>query len=114
MNDVAHLSRNQRVLAEQHQAQLQVTHQHLQQRPTAFWQKLGRRVLHFTWSSRGEVVLDEALGLQVCPSAQKPRQIVISLAGAAVVMPFKRSVSSGQNLMVLSRNIHTCTGDRMP
>ena len=48
---------------------MQVTHQHLQQRPTTFWQGLGRRVLHFTWSSRGEVVLDEALGLQVCPSA---------------------------------------------
>lgn len=55
-------------LQDQLQLPMQVTHQHLQQRPTAFWQGLGRRVLHFTWSSRGEVVLDEALRLQVCPS----------------------------------------------
>jgi hypothetical protein len=58
------------LLANQQQIPMQVTHQHLQQRPAAFWQGLGRRVLHLTWSSRGEVVLDEALGLQVCPSAK--------------------------------------------
>lgn len=43
----------------------EVAHQHLEDRPTAFWQNLGSRVLHFTWSSRGQVVLDDALGLEV-------------------------------------------------
>lgn len=43
----------------------EVAHQQLLRRPTPFWQNLGRRVLHITWSSRGQVVLDDVLGLQV-------------------------------------------------
>ncbi|GMH38100.1 hypothetical protein BSKO_05984 [Bryopsis sp. KO-2023] len=37
---------------------------HLRDRPNSFWSNLGRKVLHFTWGSRGKVSLD-GLGLEV-------------------------------------------------
>ena len=88
-------------LQNQHQTPLQVTHQHLQHRPTAFWQGLGRRVLHFTWSSRGEVVLDEALGLQVCPTAKVCGALPFHLQVLQVCLPPQAQCALRWDLMVL-------------
>ncbi|WIA31743.1 hypothetical protein OEZ86_002619 [Tetradesmus obliquus] len=42
----------------------ELTHRYLSSRPSPWWQQLGRRCLHFTWSSRGAISL-EGLDLQV-------------------------------------------------
>ncbi|GAB4815008.1 hypothetical protein N2152v2_002054 [Parachlorella kessleri] len=47
----------------------EVAHRQLEQRPTAFWQQLGRRCLHFTWAARGAISLD-GLGLEVTQDPQ--------------------------------------------
>ena len=41
-----------------------MAHLHLERRPSAWWQSLGHRCIHFTWSTRGTISLD-GLGLQV-------------------------------------------------
>jgi hypothetical protein len=44
----------------------ELTHRYLSTRPTPWWQQLGSRCIHITWSSRGTISL-EGLGLQVSP-----------------------------------------------
>ena len=41
----------------------EVAHVYLHDRPTQFWQDLGRRCLHLTWGTRGSISL-EGLDLQ--------------------------------------------------
>jgi len=42
----------------------ELTHRYLLARPNPWWQQLGRRCIHITWSSRGTISL-EGLDLQV-------------------------------------------------
>jgi hypothetical protein len=42
----------------------ELTHRFLSTRPTPWWQQLGTKCIHLTWSSRGTISL-EGLGLQV-------------------------------------------------
>eukprot|EP00775_Hariotina_reticulata_P010135 gene10135-10293_t len=35
----------------------ELTHRYLSQRPDPWWQQLGRRCLHLTWSTRGSISL---------------------------------------------------------
>lgn len=57
----------------------ELTHRFLEARPDAWWQQLGRRCIHITWSSRGAISLD-GLGLEVrawllaCLSQQQQQQ----------------------------------------
>ena len=41
-----------------------MAYEHLDRRPSPWWEELGRRCIHLTWSSRGTISL-EGLGLQV-------------------------------------------------
>lgn len=43
----------------------ELTHCYLAERPDPWWQQLGTRCIHVTWSSRGTISLD-GLALQVC------------------------------------------------
>jgi hypothetical protein len=52
-----------------------MAHLHLLDRPGTFWQGLGTRCLHFTWSSRGTISL-EGLGLEVTPDPQQAQFIL--------------------------------------
>lgn len=45
-----------------------MTHLHLEQRPSPWWQALGNRCIHFTWSTRGAISL--GMGLEVKPTGQ--------------------------------------------
>ena len=42
----------------------EMTHTYLIERPDSWWQALGTRCIHATWSTRGTISLD-GLGLQV-------------------------------------------------
>eukprot|EP00878_Enallax_costatus_P043696 GHUV01051750.1.p1 GENE.GHUV01051750.1~~GHUV01051750.1.p1 ORF type:complete len:173 (+),score=37.24 GHUV01051750.1:81-599(+) len=42
----------------------ELAHQYLSSRPTTWWQELGQRCVHFTWSSRGAISLAD-LNLRV-------------------------------------------------
>lgn len=50
-----------------------MTHQHMEQRPSAFWQQLGRRCIHITWSSRGAITLEEE-GLSEYDAVSEPEE----------------------------------------
>lgn len=52
----------------------ELTHRYLSTRPTPWWQALGRRCIHMTWSSRGSISL-EGLGLEVREGVEEGKSV---------------------------------------
>lgn len=53
-----------------------MTHKYLLNREGKFWEKLGTKCLHFTWSDRGKIQLDD-LGLEVVQDPNEAEFVLV-------------------------------------
>ena len=88
-----------------------MAHLHLERRPTAWWQSLGLRCIHFTWSTRGNISLD-GLGLQV------RRLEPCMSAGSVLCSPYSwenmsSSVKQGRTAFSLTAGYNGSPGSRL-
>jgi hypothetical protein len=72
----------------------ELTHRYLAGRPDAWWQHLGRRCIHLTWSSRGAISLD-ALDLEIVQSPDDEPDFLLAHGTEALGAPTAAGPGAG-------------------